>query len=50
MGMIFGTWKVRRLYRAGSMITVTREIAKYRLVVLGLWEVRWDRCGNEPAD
>jgi hypothetical protein len=36
MGVVFGTWKVRRPYRAGSMITVAREKAKYKLDVLGL--------------
>jgi hypothetical protein len=49
MSMVFGTWKVRRLYRAGPMITFAREITKYRLVLLGL-QVRWNRGGNEPVD
>jgi hypothetical protein len=34
--MIYDTWKVMRLCRAGSMITVAREEAKYKLDVLVL--------------
>jgi hypothetical protein len=33
MDMIFGTWNVRSLYRAGS-----KELSKYKL---GLVEVAW---------
>jgi hypothetical protein len=29
--MGFGTWNVRRLYRAGSLKTVGRELGKYKL-------------------
>lgn len=36
MDMIFGTRKVWRISRAGSMITVAREVAKYKLDILGL--------------
>jgi hypothetical protein len=33
---------IRTLYRAGSLITVSREILKYRLDLVGVQEVRWD--------
>jgi hypothetical protein len=35
--MRFGTWNVRSLYRAGSLMTVSRELARYKL---DLWEKR----------
>jgi hypothetical protein len=28
--MRFGTWNVRRLYRVGSLMTVSRELARYK--------------------
>jgi hypothetical protein len=43
----FGMWNVRSLYRAGSLMTVAKEMSKFDLV--GVQEVRWDRCGTEPA-
>jgi hypothetical protein len=32
--MRFGTWNVRSMYRAGSLITVAEEIPKYKLIFL----------------
>jgi exonuclease III len=48
MYMRFGTWNVS-LYRAGSLMTVAKEIPKYKLDLVGVQEVRWDRGGIEPA-
>jgi hypothetical protein len=31
MDMIFGTWNVRSLYGAGSIMTVVKEISKYNV-------------------
>jgi hypothetical protein len=31
MDMRFGTWNVRSLYRAGSLMTVSWELARYKL-------------------
>jgi hypothetical protein len=31
MDMRFGTWNVRRLYRAESLKIVSRELARYKL-------------------
>jgi hypothetical protein len=31
MDMRFGTWNVRSLYRAGSLMTVSRELARYKI-------------------
>jgi hypothetical protein len=36
MDMRFGTWNVRSLYRAGSLMTVSRELARYKLDVVGV--------------
>jgi hypothetical protein len=47
MDMIFGTWNVRSLYRAGSLRTVAEEISKYKLDLVGVQEVRWGRGGSE---
>jgi hypothetical protein len=49
MDMIFGTWNRRSLYRAGSLMTVAEDILKYKLDLVGLEEVRWDRGGTEPV-
>jgi hypothetical protein len=49
MDMRFGTWDVRSLYRAGSLMTVAKEISKYKLHLVGVQEVRWERGGTEPA-
>jgi hypothetical protein len=33
--MKFGTWHVRSLYRAGSLTAVARELARYKVVLVG---------------
>jgi hypothetical protein len=40
--MRFDMWTVSSLYRAGSLMTVAKEISKYKLELLELQEVRWD--------
>jgi exonuclease III len=50
MDMRFGTWNVRSLYRSGSFKTVARELAKYKLDLVGVQEVRWDKGGPERAE
>jgi hypothetical protein len=37
MDMRFGMWNVTSLYRVGSLMTVLRELARYKL---DLWECR----------
>jgi len=44
-GMKLGTWNVRSLYRAGSLKEVARELGRYKLDVVGVQEVRWDKGG-----
>jgi hypothetical protein len=43
MDMRFGMWYVRSLYRAGSIMTVAKEISKYKLDLVGVQEIMWDR-------
>jgi hypothetical protein len=49
MAMRLGVWIVRSLYRAGSLVTVSRELARYKLDLVGVQEVRWEGGGTEPA-
>jgi exonuclease III len=41
MDMRFGTWNVRSLYRVGSLMTVSKELSRYRLDLVGVQEVRF---------
>jgi exonuclease III len=41
--MRFGTWNVRSLYRSRSLMTVARELARYKLDLVGVKEVRWEK-------
>jgi exonuclease III len=50
MDMKFGTWNIRRLYRAGSVMTVLRELSKYKLDLVGMQEVRWEGSGTKPSE
>jgi hypothetical protein len=47
--MRLGTWKVRGLYRSASLKTVARELANYKLYLVGVPEVRWDKEGTVRA-
>jgi exonuclease III len=47
--MRFGLWRVRSLYRSGSPTAVVRELAKYKLDLVGVQEVRWDKGGTVRA-
>jgi len=47
--MRFATWNVRNLYRAGSFTAATRELATYKLDLVDVQEVRWDRKGTVRA-
>jgi len=47
--MKLGTWNVRNLYRAGSLRAAARELVRYKLDVVGVQEVRWDKEGTVRA-
>jgi hypothetical protein len=44
--MRFGTWKIRSLYRSCSLSTVARELARYKLDLVGVQAVRWGKRGT----
>ena len=44
-----GTWNVRSLYRAGSLKAAASELARYKLDVVGIQKVRWDKEGTVRA-
>jgi hypothetical protein len=47
--MRFELWNVRSLYRAGSLVTVSGELSRYKLGLAGVQEVRWEGGGTESA-
>jgi hypothetical protein len=49
MDMRFRLWNVRSLYRAGFLMTVSRELSRYKLDLAGVQEARWKGGGTEPA-
>jgi hypothetical protein len=42
-------WNVRSLYRAGSLMTVMKELSKYNLHLVTVQEALRDRDGTSPA-
>jgi hypothetical protein len=47
--ILLGTWNVRSLYRAGSLMASARELARYKLHLVGVQEMRWDKEGTVKA-
>ena len=47
--MRFGACNVRSLHRACSFTTASRELARYKLDLVGVQEVRWEKRGTEKA-
>jgi len=47
--MRFGTRNARSLYRAGSLTAAARKLARYKLDLVGVQEVRWDKGGTVRA-
>jgi len=37
---------IKQPYRSGSLTTVTRGLAKYKLGLVGVQEIRWDKVGT----
>jgi exonuclease III len=48
--MRFGIFNVRSLHRTGALKTVARELGKYKLDLVGVQEVRWEKSGTERAE
>ena len=49
-GILLGTRNVRSLYRAGALMTADRELAIYKLDLVGVQEVRWEKEGTVKAE
>jgi hypothetical protein len=48
--MRFGTWNIRSLHRADSLTEAAAgEFARYKLNLVRVQEVRWDKGGTERA-
>jgi len=47
--ILLGTWNVRSLYRAVSFTAAARELARYKLDLVGVQEVSWDKGGTVRA-
>jgi hypothetical protein len=50
MDMRFRTCNIRSPYRAGSLQTAARKMAKCNLALLAVQKVRWGKGGSQPAD
>jgi hypothetical protein len=50
MDLRYGTWNVRSLYKIGYLTTVAREVGKYKLELVGVQEVRWEKGGTVRAE
>jgi exonuclease III len=48
--MRFCTWNVRSLCMASSFTAAARELARYKLDLVDVQEVRWDREGTVRAE
>jgi hypothetical protein len=46
MELRFDLWNVRSVYRAGILMTASRELARYKLDLVGVQEVRWEGGGT----
>jgi hypothetical protein len=47
--IVLDIWNVRSLYRAGSLTAVARELARYKLDLVGMQAARWDKGGTVRA-
>jgi exonuclease III len=47
MDVRFATWNVRSIYRAGSLRAIAEDISKYKLDLVGVPEIRWEKGGTE---
>jgi hypothetical protein len=49
MDKIFGIQNLKSLYRAGSLVTVSTELSKYKLDLVWVQEVSYEGGDTEPA-
>jgi hypothetical protein len=50
MDMRFGTWNVRSVYRADSLVTVSKDLSKCELNLVGIQQDRWEGGGNNQQE
>ena len=41
--ILLGTCNIRSLYRAGALMAAARELARYKLDLVDVHEVRWEK-------
>ena len=46
---MLGTWNVRSLYRAGALMAAARQLTRYKVDLVGVQEVRWEKEGTVKA-
>jgi hypothetical protein len=44
--MRFGTWNVKSLYRESYLTAVSRKLVRFRLYLVCVKEVRWEKRGT----
>jgi hypothetical protein len=49
--MVYGSglWNVRGFNGEGSLMTVSRELSRYKLDLVGMQEVKWEGGSTKPA-
>ena len=47
--IFLGTWNLSSLFREGSFTAEDRELPRYKLDLVGVKEVRWDKGGTVRA-
>jgi len=45
--MRFGRWNVKGQHRSGPLQTLARELARYRIIMVGVQEIKCDTGGIE---
>jgi exonuclease III len=49
MDLRFRIWNARSLYKAGSLMKVSKQLSKYKPDLVLVQEVRWEGGGTELA-
>ena len=49
IGHDIGRWNVSSLCRSGSLTTAARGLSRYKLNLVGVPEIRWDKVGTVRA-
>ena len=47
--VLFSKWNVRSLYRSSSFTATARKESRYKLDLVGVQEVRWEKRGTAKA-